>query len=253
MKGRASEYALSSVERALAALDLLAKNPGARLNEVAAALGSSPSTVLRMLRVLERSGHVRRSARAPGYLLGPRVAELGRAFLAGIDVIADIRPNVAPLGREFNLTVHLGLLRAGMLTVIDKIDPPDPIVRYSTLGTRMPLHATAAGKAVLALLPDELDSLRDIDLVSYTPSTRTAFHELVADVSLAQQRRFGVEEEEFQVGFSCVGTAFAIGQDVYSVSLSGAQDSRALLARGERLSKGVSEVVAGYGALASVL
>ncbi|GAB3598159.1 IclR family transcriptional regulator [Microbacterium tumbae] len=216
-KGR---YELGSVERALAVLSTLAAHPRIRLGELSEALGAHSSTVLRTLRVLERHGMVRRAHGELEYVLGTRLVELGHAAVAAIDIVPSIRPLVAPLVRDFHATAHIGMLRTGMITVVDKVEPVAPTVGYSAVGTRMPLHATAAGKAAAALAGDAL--LDDaLELEACTPRTVTDPEALREELAQTRRRRFSVEHEEYHLGFGCVGTAVAVDGDVYTVSISG--------------------------------
>lgn len=233
-----TEFKLGSVERAIAALGALEETPGARLTELSNILKSNAATMLRTLRVLEKHGLVRRSG--TGYTLGARLVELGHAAALAVNVVEDLRGGLSDLSRHFNVTAHVGMLRDGMITVIEKLDPPAPLVRYSTLGTRMPLHATAGGKAALALLeslsiPVDLDAL---DLERYTPATITSSERLHEEISRIREHQFGMEFGEYQVGFSCVGTALRVDGDVYTMSLSGQQvDESVLVERGSELVK----------------
>lgn len=230
-----AKYELGSLDRALEILTVLSTNPGMRLADLSASLGANGTTVLRALRVLERRGFVRRAA--GGYRLGARLAELGQAALESLDVAAELHDSLAALGRAEHATAHIGMVRAGMVTVVGKIEPPQPLVRYSTLGTRMPLHATAAGKAALAVLGDDhLATIAVGDLQPYTPATIRGLDVLASAIAETRERRFSLEAGEYQVGYVCVGTAFRVDEELYTVSLSSPfVDEGALLDRGRAL------------------
>lgn len=241
-----TQYALGSLDRTVRVLTALEASPGARLTELSKSLGANATTLLRTLRVLEEHGLVRRGGNG-GYTLGMRLVELGHAATLAINVVDELRAGLAELSRQYNVTAHVGMLRDNMITVVEKIDPPTPLVRYSTLGTRMPLHATAAGKSALALLdavatPVDLDTL---DLRGYTPATIASTDRLRDEVTTTRERRFAVEFGEYQVGFSCVGTAMEVDGDLYTMSLSGPQaEEPVLVERGGvllRLADGFAE------------
>jgi IclR family acetate operon transcriptional repressor len=234
-EAEATTYELGSLDRALEILTVLSISPGLRLADLSASLGANGTTVLRALRVLERQGFVRRAA--TGYRLGARLAELGHAAIASLDVAAELHDTLAELGSSQQATAHIGMYRAGMVTIVGKIEPPQPLVRYSTLGTRMPLHATAAGKAALAVLGDDyVSSLTAAGLAPYTPSTVCEGENLMRQVAETRKRRFSIEEGEYQVGFVCVASAFRVEDELYTVSLSSPfVERRALLSRGEFL------------------
>lgn len=84
------------------------------------------------MRVLEAAGYVRRSASAEGYFLGVRLLELGEAAAEALDVPALLHGTLSALSHRFNATAHLGVYRSGMITIIEKIDPPHPLVQFDT-------------------------------------------------------------------------------------------------------------------------
>ncbi|GAA3938165.1 IclR family transcriptional regulator [Microbacterium soli] len=214
-------YELGSVDRALAVLSILAAHPRIRLGELSERLGANSTTVLRALRVLERHGMVRRPQGESEYVLGTRLVELGHAAVAAIDIVPSLRQFVAPLVHDFHATAHIGMLRDGMITVVDKVEPVAPTVRYSAVGTRMPLHATAGGKAALALAaPAVLEDLKELE--ACTVHTLTELEELRAELARIRDRRYSVEREEYHLGFGCVGSAVAVEGDIHTVSISGA-------------------------------
>ncbi|WP_434971345.1 IclR family transcriptional regulator [Microbacterium sp. bgisy207] len=243
---QSDKYQLGSVDRSLEILSILAATPRLRLAELSAQLQANPSTVLRALRVLERHGLVRRASSELEYVLGARLVELGQAAVASIDIVQELRSPLRSLSADFNATAHLGMVREGMVTVLEKIDPPRPIVGYSAVGSRMPLHATAVGKAALALGGTGLLPANS-GLHSYTVHTITDTAELATDLAQTVQRRYSVEREEYHNGFGCVGSAVRIGSDIYAVSISGSLTSEdELRVRGETLRNFVHDVTGSY-------
>jgi IclR family acetate operon transcriptional repressor len=255
MSASSGTYELSSVDRALTVLSILAVQPRMRLAELSDKLGANPSTVLRALRVLERHGLVRRSPSEMEYVLGTRLVELGQSAVASIDIVQALRPLVRPLVSEFHATAHIGMVRTGMVTIVDKVDPPAPTVGYSAVGTRMPLHATAGGKAALALAgPPLLEELAGTELSAWTPHTITSLDALAADLDAIRSRRFSVEREEYHLGFGCVGSAMSVEGEIYTVSISGSLlDTGTLQDCGEKLRVAVDAFLAQHvGAVSGI-
>jgi DNA-binding IclR family transcriptional regulator len=247
-------YELRSLERALEILGFLATVEQATLSEVCEKCDINTTTCLRTMRVMERNGFVRRSPDGKQYMLGLRLAELGTLALGRIDMVSLIRPLARSLTEEFRVTAHIGLLRDGMVTVIDKIDSPDGFVRYSLLGTRMPLHCSGMGKAILALFgPDRLaEAGLKPPLTRFTRDTITDMEWLAADIVRCAERGYSIEQEEWQPGFCCTGTAFTFNGDHYAVSLSGVTvPASELEERGRRLSAAVREFLRAQGAAVS--
>jgi IclR family acetate operon transcriptional repressor len=243
-------YELQTLERALELLAYLEADHPMRLVDLNRSAQTNATTTLRTLRVLERHGYVRRSASGMEYYLGPRLIELGQAATASIDMLSTVQPWTTELARSLNMTVHVGMLHAGAITIIAKLDPPDTRVRYSALGTRMPLHATAAGKASLALQKWSTSELEEAvsPMHSFTPSTIVEIGALQDSINEAAERGYSMEVEEYNVGFGCVGTSFRLNDEIYTVSLSGAiVPLDELMERGERLRASAVDFRAMYG------
>jgi DNA-binding IclR family transcriptional regulator len=248
-------YELQSLERALEIVKFLSQTRSANLNEVAGELAINVTTCLRTMRVLERHGLVRRMPDGRGYALGMHLVELGALALSAMDVIGMLRPTASALVKEFGVTAHVGMLRDGMVTVVDKVDPLDSLVRYSLVGTRMPLHCSGMGKALLALHdPAGWAELGvNTPLAAYTKATISTMKALKGEIAVTVLRGHSIEREEWQAGYSCVGSAFRFGDQEIAVSLSGQVESvRTLEARGARLRTAVREFIEVHGGAIAV-
>jgi len=60
------------------------------------------------------------------------------------------------LARQFGETVHLGRLDGAHIVYLAKRESVHPLRLYSAIGRRLPAHATALGKALLAERPDDV-------------------------------------------------------------------------------------------------
>ena len=91
-------------------------------------------------------------------------------------------------------------------------------------GSRLSIHATAIGKAILSQMSDETveEILREIDLDSLTENTINSEDELREE--LAEIRRTGIafDREERVHGLNCVAVPIRKGDDVVgTISVSG--------------------------------
>jgi DNA-binding IclR family transcriptional regulator len=133
--------------RGLAVLQAVAE--GARdLKSVAAALGTSRSTTHRLLSVLAHERYLRHAPQG-GYLLGPRLVELGYQAREAIPLPALARPLLEGLARLTGDTVHLASRDGDEVLYLDKLPGTRGLEMRSRIGHRMPLLATGVGKALL--------------------------------------------------------------------------------------------------------
>src|SRR5690606_39898152 len=87
---------------------------------------------------------------------------------------------------------------------IDKIDSPQPLLAYSTIGGRAPAYAVATGKALLAYqAPDYLEHYAQA-IQKHTPQTHASL--LVLKEELAEVSRVGyaINQGEWREGIGGV-------------------------------------------------
>ena len=133
----------------------------------------SRAAARRFLYTLAQLGYVRQNGRT--YELGPRVLELGAAYLAGLAAPELARPYLENLSDSVGESSHLSVLDGPEITCVAKV----PVRKIWSLdihvGTRFPAFATAAGRVLLAARSDEwLDGfLSSTDLRAITSHTTT--------------------------------------------------------------------------------
>ena len=97
-----------------------------------------------------------------GYLLGPKLIELGTIALEQMPLTAVARPHLQVLAEHTHDTIHLGVRDGDDVLYIDKIPGTRGLEMRSRVGHRMPLASTGIGKAMmLDLTPDVWQSLFD--------------------------------------------------------------------------------------------
>lgn len=178
---------------------------GVTLTELAEALEVSKSTVHRFLATLEDTGYLERDESTERYRVGIKVLKLAGAFLDGQGVRHVASPYLHDLMLRTGETSHLCVLDGREVIYVDKVDSPHPLRMYSYVGLRLPVHSTAAGKAILAHLAEaRLQSVLSHELPARTPRTITsaaAFRQHLLDV---RSRGYAVDDEEEVEGVRCV-------------------------------------------------
>ena len=216
-------YELQSVERALEIIAFFMRVEKANLTDICQQLGANQTTIFRTIRVLENHGYLRRlSEGGRDYALGTHLIEIGAAAAKRIDITAIMRPVMLELSRKFGVSANLGMLREGQVTVIDTVDPPTPMIMLSMLGLRMPLHATASGKAILAL--KRWNKIEDagfpLPLTRLTPKTIVDMEQLRAETDANHARGYSLDVEEYHLGYCTVAVALPFKGGVFSIGLS---------------------------------
>lgn len=158
------------------------------------------------------------------YRLSRLVFELGMRASVERTLLELAFPFLQELYERTHETVHLGVLEGHEVVYVAKVGGHRQADSPSRLGGRMPLHATAIGKAMLAWAPEEL---REAVLASRL--RRTAPRTVVNRTVLRQQlhdvveRGIAFEHEESAVGITCVAAPVLDDHDrvVAGISVAG--------------------------------
>jgi IclR family acetate operon transcriptional repressor len=123
---------VQSLERAAALLRALAE-AGRPLSagELAAAVGLPRPTVYRLLQTLCAEGWVAQNGRS--FVIGASVLWLAARRLEQLELRSVGRPLLAELRDRTGETVHLGVLEAGQVVYVEKLESPGPLRMASWL------------------------------------------------------------------------------------------------------------------------
>ena len=198
-----------AVTRAIALVEELARQRRPLgTTELARFLGLAKSTIANLCDALEDTNMVRRVD--GGWALGHKVVELGQAFLASTDVVAEFRRAAGSLPFGAQETVLLAVLDGMGVVYLARHDGSQPVRLASDIGRRMPAVVTALGKAMLASLPhDELEErLGLVDgLPVLTAKSLRTVDELRRDLDATRKRGYALDDEQNTEGVVCVSVA----------------------------------------------
>ena len=168
------------------------------------ATGFPRPTVHRIVAALVAERMLVEDAATHGLALGPRLIQLaarswGRSDLrlAAMDALKRLRDITGE-------TVHLAVPNGRSMVFIEKLESPSAVRMSSRIGTSVPLHVTAVGKAYLAALP---------------AAERAAFE---AELAATQAAGWSTDREEHENGVYCFGAAVrgADGRPVAAISVT---------------------------------
>src|SRR5271166_658640 len=215
---------VQSVDRAVAILEILARDGEAGVTEVARELEVHKSTASRLLAALDRRELVARDAARGKFRLGVGIVRLAGAVSQKLDVVQESRPVCRALAQEVGETVNLAILSGHDALYLDQVAGPAALSPHNWAGQRVPLHATSDGKVLLAYLPEaDLKECLTPPLQRFTEHTMTAidrFPWLLAEVRL---RGFATAVDELEAGLTAIAAPVrnAEGSVIASISASG--------------------------------
>jgi DNA-binding IclR family transcriptional regulator len=158
------------------------------------------------------------------YRLSRLVFELGMRASVERSLIEVATPFLEDLYERTHETVHLGVREDNEVVYIVKMGGHQQAAAPSRLGGRMPLHATAIGKALLAHAPAEtLDQILGSALPRSAPRTITSADVLRRQLNEVIERGVAFEYEESAVGIVCVAAPVldVVDEVVAAVSVTG--------------------------------
>ena len=150
MAGRASQgNTLSSLDRGLAVLHVIARRGEVRLAELAKELGTSRTTIFRVLETLRSHGFTEHVAERHTYRLGPGARSL--AALATHSAITRLaEPPMADLRNATGETVNLVGVHGSRLVYEVVLEGGYALRSLPSLGMTVAAHCSALGKAITA-------------------------------------------------------------------------------------------------------
>lgn len=183
------------------------------LAELAAAIGVTRSAAYRLAYTLEHLGFLRHDPRTRRYALGPEVLRLGYGYLASRDLVEVAGPALEALRDRTGWSAHLGILEGTEVVYVARVPTRRSVASNVQLGSRLPAHATAMGRILLAALPEaELARRYTGDaLQAFTPRTSLTLPMLQAQLAIDRANGFVASASGFEEG---VAVAAAPVRDV---------------------------------------
>jgi DNA-binding IclR family transcriptional regulator len=201
-------------------LGLVADRPQ-RISEIAESLGVHHSTALRLLHMLRKHGFVAEESNH-SYRLGSTIMRLGFQAYNDLNLRAIVRPIMERLNHETRETIHLGVLEAGEVVYLDKVDTPHTVRMHSSIGAIAPLHCTGVAKAILAFLPEQRqrELIEGYELTRHTKNTRTTVEALETDLAASLARGYVLDDEEHEPEIRCIAAPIIGADDQVAGSFS---------------------------------
>jgi IclR family transcriptional regulator, acetate operon repressor len=225
-QGAAKGGDVQSLARALSILGAVARShEGLTLTELAQAVELPPSTTHRLLTTLQRRRFVRFDSMTMFWQIGVETFFVGNAFARTRDLVVIARPYMRRLMEVSGETANLYMVNDGEMTCMAQVESQKMMRAISRPGGRVAMHFSAAGKAILAYLPQtDVDRMAAVHgLPRATAKTLVTIKSLKADLRAIRSRGFAVDDEEHEVGLRCVAAPILDerGAPIAALSLSG--------------------------------
>ena len=231
---------IQSIERAAAILRLLSgRSRRLGVVELAGQLELPKGTVHGILRTLQAVGFVEQDSDSGKYQLGAALLHIGSSYLDANELRTRALNWADALATQSGESVRIGTLHEKQVLIVHHVFRPDDSRQALEVGSLVPAHATALGKALLAHHRYMLAELGADQLPSYTPATVTDLERLRRDLDETSDRGWASEIGELYPGVASIAAPI--------------EDRRGLIAGAIGISGSVERLCQGPGVRATLV
>jgi DNA-binding IclR family transcriptional regulator len=225
-KGQGTTPSAETVTKTLALLDLFKQGrPEKTATEIARAAQLPLSTAFRLINTLVRLRFVDYAEQTKTYRLGLKLLELGHIVSQQLDLPHLALPILTRLSDATGETTHLSIRDGDEGVFIAKVDAVHTVRMHTPLGRRVPLHAGASMKVLLAGMTDDLidDYIQRRLHVAETEYPPVDPNVIRAQIAKIRAQGFGVSASEQTQGAAGVGAPVRnhLGEVVAGLTISG--------------------------------
>ena len=234
-----------AIERVLRILEVLSRETnGASVTDLAQAVGAPVSTVHRLLTILVEQGFVMQDRRSRRYHVGAGFVRLAQAFLQRRSLATEARQYLERLTDECGETSFVTSMVDSVPVCVAIAECHRPLRLFIEVGQRMPFHAAASARAILAFR-DEVTVKRLLEgepFESYTGATPRTHDEVVRLLPEIVRLGYAVCEEELDENVTAVSAPIRDEHGRVDASVTVVAPAERM--RGERRSEVVAAVKA---------
>jgi IclR family transcriptional regulator, pca regulon regulatory protein len=157
------------------------------------------------------------------------VLEIGFSALANLQLPELAQPYLERLRDRTNASAHVGVLDGKDVVYVGRA--PSRSILSSTIhvGSRLPAHATAIGKVLLAAKSDDWIRawLETNDLTPYTVHTLAETRAFLDEIAGIRHRGFAISNQEFEFGIRSVAAPIrnASSEAIAAINVSATADA----------------------------
>jgi DNA-binding IclR family transcriptional regulator len=220
-----SRLAVKSADRVLDLLELLNQSAfGLSHSDISDHLGIPKSSLSQLLKNLVTRGYVAYLPADKLYQLGDRLDELARRKTHLRDLATLAQPSLEKLTKETRESAFLNIRNGDNAKLIAREIGPQALVTVLHVGSVVPLHTTAAGRAILAFLPARMQEeyLERARFETVTAKTVNTLDELRKRLDEVERERLCVAEDELILGVTGISAPILGdgGEAVASLTIS---------------------------------
>ncbi len=198
-------YQIPTLSKACRLMQVIVESEqGLSASELARRVGMARSTAFRVMRTLAHEGMVHQQGQR--FLPGPGMMQIGLKSLSGTGFREQAVPVLRQLAGDTSHTAHLVVRCRDQGLILEVCDSPSVLRVASRPGSLVHIHASAAGKVLLADMPAaEAQAL--LERAGYermTERTITDWQAMAAELQKTSRRGYGLDDREYHDDVRCV-------------------------------------------------
>jgi len=205
--GGNSAYIIPNLDRALRIMEhLSARQEGGSITEIATELSLPKNSVFRIVRTLAARGYLDEHSKS--WRLSPKILSLGYTAVQNTHLIAACMDEMRALRDDINETIFVGALSEGKVVILEEL-PSFQLVKFTVeIGHKVPIHASAPGKAILAHLPpaEQKDLLAHIAFTRFNDRTIPGMKAMQAEIEKVLRQGYALDRGEEVAEIWCVAS-----------------------------------------------
>lgn len=215
-----------ALERGIAILQYLEKSGGSSsVSDISLSLDLPLSTTFRLLKVLQAADFIYQDRQLGWWHIGLGAFNIGSAYIHSRDVLSVGSLFMRRLVLLSGETVNMAICNDNEAVLIGQQECKSIVRMCAPLGSRLPLHASGVGKALIYSLSAEevVDVILKTGLQKFTARTIVDLPILQRNLDEAKSRSYSIDQEEHVTGLNCVASAIYdnVGSVVAAISISG--------------------------------
>ena len=194
-----SNYVIQSVAHSLDVLEQFHGNVDEiGVTELSKRLKLHKNNVFRLLATLEARGYIEQNKITENYRLGLKCLQLGQTFIHQMGLLLQSKSILSDLSKATQESTYVAVRKGNSIIPLDFVEPARAVRVVSFLGTVLPAHCSAAGKAHL-VFEAEGSAGQNLpeSLVRYTEKTIVDHNLLREQMSKIGESGYAVECGEF--------------------------------------------------------
>jgi IclR family acetate operon transcriptional repressor len=182
------------------------------------------ASAFRFLQTLERTGFLRKDSVTKEYDVGGRLFFWASRLREKNRLINTFHESLQDLADIVQQTTHLGLFVKNRVLLADFALSSSLVSIRHKIGSFEPIYSSAAGKAILAFLPQKLQDeiIDNITFEQFTKDTIIAKEPLKIDLALTRERGYAIDANETHEGLTCIARPLfdSSGEPVASIGIT---------------------------------